>query len=700
MIPRECWMKEFEKKMIGYKKGRIVLYGANFLSCEVVKEFPEFNFLGIFEYHTASGSYEGIKKLDEEEIVALRTDIIILTKQILGYLDEKEWLFDFCKKNQIRLFSIFGDDICQLLRNNNLKIRQDYQKDVTNLIDEISRHDIISFDIFDTLITRKMLNPEAVFDMTRDRAIQEGIELPDFVSYRRCAQLDSGLDNPNIGEIYDEFQRRYGIKTAERKILENFEIEIEKEVLVRRESMVDIFNLAVHMGKIVYLVSDMYLPKDIIEEILKGLEISGYSKLIISCDYRQLKLEGLLGTVKERFTEQQKMLHIGDSPVYDGLCAGMFGIDSFIIRTPKQLMNESCFGELLSATNTIKEKKILGLICAKLFNNPMRNVEKNSAYLEPERFSYVFLAPLLMSFMEWFVQKINQTGVENVLFAARDGYLIQKLYHMIRNKNPKLSIPSGIYFYTSRKSAMMVTADREDVINLLIQTSLSMAPEDILKLKFGLDQKVIKPYNAEIFNQNIAEYVWSHLEEIFKNTKKMKKNYFKYMKKCGLEMGAEYAFYDFVSGGTSQIALSRVVPFEIKGIYFMYTGDQENSQFASFLNQNEVVFTRLYKMFEFVMSSSEPSVKGFNEKGEPIFSAEYRTKESIELMEKFQRGIIEFCKDYLQIVKEDDTRLMPEIPKKILEKMREFYGEDLNRLLLQMHLIDDWNGTLQKISID
>ena len=69
-------------------------------------------------------------------------------------------------------------------------------------------------------------------------------------------------------------------------------------------------------------------------------------------------------------------------------------------------------------------------------------------------------------------------------------------------------------------------------------------------------------------------------------------------------------------------------------------------------------------------------------------------------MEKFQRGIIEFCKDYLQIVKEDDTRLMPEIPKKILEKMREFYGEDLNRLLLQMHLIDDWNGTLQKISID
>ena len=69
---------------------------------------------------------------------------------------------------------------------------------------------------------------------------------------------------------------------------------------------------------------------------------------------------------------------------------------------------------------------------------------------------------------------------------------------------------------------MMVTADREDVINLLIQTSLSMAPEDILKLKFGLDQKVIKPYNAEIFNQNIAEYVWSHFCLLYTSSKGLK----------------------------------------------------------------------------------------------------------------------------------------------------------------------------------
>ena len=42
---------------------------------------------------------------------------------------------------------------------------------------------------------------------------------------------------------------------------------------------------AIAQGKEVAIISDMYLPSEIITDILNSLGIKGYTKLYVSCDY-------------------------------------------------------------------------------------------------------------------------------------------------------------------------------------------------------------------------------------------------------------------------------------------------------------------------------------------------------------------------------------------------------------------------------
>lgn len=57
------------------------------------------------------------------------------------------------------------------------------------------------------------------------------------------------------------------------------ELEIEAKVLVRRNSVAEALKCIHQMGKPVFLITDMYLPGEMIREILSGLGITQYDDL-------------------------------------------------------------------------------------------------------------------------------------------------------------------------------------------------------------------------------------------------------------------------------------------------------------------------------------------------------------------------------------------------------------------------------------
>ena len=82
---------------------------------------------------------------------------------------------------------------------------------------QIRSHEIISFDIFDTLIMRKTFNPLDVFEIVGSKARRLGLVFEDFFGLRRKAEMENPIQEVNLYEIYDEFQRLTGITDAQKE---------------------------------------------------------------------------------------------------------------------------------------------------------------------------------------------------------------------------------------------------------------------------------------------------------------------------------------------------------------------------------------------------------------------------------------------------------------------------------------------------
>ena len=85
--------------------------------------------------------------------------------------------------------------------------------------------------------------------MVERKALQRGLPGEDFPTCRQAAQLDSGLDNPDLDEIYRMYRDRYHLAPEQAEALKALELEVESQVLRARADMAEIFRYAIDQGK-------------------------------------------------------------------------------------------------------------------------------------------------------------------------------------------------------------------------------------------------------------------------------------------------------------------------------------------------------------------------------------------------------------------------------------------------------------------
>ena len=108
----------------------------------------------------------------------------------------------------------------------------DIKLDTTNikkqeLINKIQDYEIISFDVFDTLIMRKTMFPVDVFDIISQKIKRDDINIEDFRNQRIKADNDIAQTSPNIYEIYNQLKKNTGISEIEKNQVLQYEIETE-----------------------------------------------------------------------------------------------------------------------------------------------------------------------------------------------------------------------------------------------------------------------------------------------------------------------------------------------------------------------------------------------------------------------------------------------------------------------------------------
>ena len=160
---------------------------------------------------------------------------------------------------------------------------------------DIDKYKYISFDIFDTLIKRCVVNPHDVFDLVERYCRNNGILVPKGFKEKRIEAertINKQSKRPStIREIYEYFCQKYGGDLVK---LEAAEKLIELNVCKPNAEIINLYHKCIEAGKKVYVISDMYLDATFLKEVLLNCGIAGYEKIFVSCEYRATKATGEL----------------------------------------------------------------------------------------------------------------------------------------------------------------------------------------------------------------------------------------------------------------------------------------------------------------------------------------------------------------------------------------------------------------------
>lgn len=646
---KEYVISNFRKHFSGYRDQPVAIYGLGKNTREVLEAFPDYRIVGLMDEIRTGEMVYGKEVISCEEALARGVKTIIIIARAANVRIIYHRIAEFCEKSGISVFNINGEK--QSLQKNDKAVRRDIKfGKKSELYEKMASCQIISFDIFDTVIMRKVLIPTDVFILVEEKIERRGEGFP-FAKERRRAEWELLREGrqPGLDEIYERLACHSAFARDHVEEWAQLELEEEKKVLMVREGMKEILSDARKSGKRIFFTSDMYLDSDRLHSLFSDLGIeAAKEEFIISCEYGVSKMNGLHAVLRKRFPDQ-RILHVGDNAEADGRCARQAGIDKvFFLGNAYEQLDHSSAGRLLKRSDVWTNRKLLGEFAAKQFRDPFR-LEKNKGNVRIEtdyELGYFFLAPLLSVFYCWMLKKVKEYSLTRLLLASRDGYILKELLDRIKTCEPETELPEYTYFYTSRAVCVLAAIENEeDIIDAAEGVPFSGRAEELLQIRFRIKK-------ADILERNTGErdrdYILRHREKILEQAQIARRCYGAYLAKLGIRDEERCGFIDFVSGGTCQDGLQKFWDKMLIGLYFLKISapERKNLDIDALYEKTDIyakstALEEKYFFVERIMTSPEPTLWGFSEDGVPIFEREKRTSSELESLKRIHQGLID-----------------------------------------------------------
>lgn len=395
---------------------------------------------------------------------------------------------------------------------------------INEFIDVLCAYDVISFDIFDTLILRNLRQPTDLF-----RVLGMKLGIDKFCSLRIKAEAEARMHIENarvtIYDIYKMMKNYLSIDSIEKMV--RLELDTEKEFCTANPYMQYVFNELLARGKKIVIVSDMYLPNSLMMELLESCQYHGYDMLLVSCDYGMEKASGELQTeVIKKYGSNKKYIHIGDNKNSDFWGSKSIGWDAYHYI--------SC-SELGNIFRNTKLDNIVQSIYSGIVNNHLYN--GIASYSKEYEHGFLYGGLLVYGFCEYINIIAMQHSVDKIWFLARDMDIVYKIY------NTYFNTFDNEYIVASRSSAYEISFEEntEEYIEFYFKSRANAGTSklgDALKeTDLNVLLKCLKDYHLDsdiiISNNNyeqIRKMIYSEKERIiryFKNSVDGAKQYFK-----------------------------------------------------------------------------------------------------------------------------------------------------------------------------
>lgn len=540
---------------------------------------------------------------------------------------------------------------------------------------------VVSFDIFDTLLVRTHAQPSDVFEIVGGRYASElGVTVSLFSALRRDAErrafqkaVDAGRGEITLKEIYADLADFLGREAGALEQVAQYEIEVEQNCLTRRESVCAAFDRLKAEGRRIILVSDMYLPPEVLTAVLKKNEITGYSKLYVSCDVGVKKHSGKLfdHVLDELQISSDQMLHVGDNEHGDIKMAQARGINTVHVKRPWEAFEQSAlYQEVWSPTSSRHEmdlKRVLSVMAKDQFAEA--NQLSSWFHGDSKKLGYFGMGPLLFDYTNWLIRSSIDNGVKKLFFLARDGKIMKEAYDRLSAQVP--GAPSSEYLLCSRRAVNVANLKDRNAIERLLEIEYTKGtlaeyvehrfgipahklPSDKLA-KYGVAQDTSIGTHSKF---DIKPFIREISDIILDNAAKERALYKEYLREVGFS-GDGIAVVDIGYAGTMQESLCVLAGLERLDGYYVITFRSAlermrrapltfNGYLGNFIDRHDTtqLWARHVPLYETMFSTEETSFVRFmmlDNKRVPVYMAAGRGDEvRVNVVTGIRRGALRF----------------------------------------------------------
>lgn len=397
---------------------------------------------------------------------------------------------------------------------------------IQHFANRLMNYNVVSFDIFDTLIFRPFDNPNDLFMI-----LEQKNEILDFAririevekEVRRINNILNGNRECSLDEIYDAIEKRTGLNAIEGK---KNEIETELELCYSNPYMKHVFDIMRAKGKRIILISDMYLCKDVLEVILKKCGFNGIEKIFISTEYNVSKSNGGLYEIVKEYLQDEELVHIGDNLEVDIKKARKYGIKAYHYPQCTSYSRKS---------RTVNMSPLIGSAYRGIVANHIYNglYSYSAAY----EHGFIYGGILALGYCTWLERQAILKKIDKLLFVSRDGKVFLNTYK-------ELQLSKDVeYVYWSRIAHLCTCAEfskdlylqrfiRDKVKNntilideLLLSLNIEGLREKYQKYHLNSEQ-FLKSENVKLVEKMISEN-WDYVLEQSKQAILFEAEYFR-----------------------------------------------------------------------------------------------------------------------------------------------------------------------------
>ncbi len=579
--------------------------------------------------------------------------------------------------------------------------------------------DVISFDIFDTLIVQPFLEPNALFQfMNGCPEIREIMNGQLFSDCRLAAKKSIVLKNKNtekpeevtLNEIYNELSIISGISLKDAEAIKDRQIHFEIQFSNAQESVKRLYDHAEKSKKTLILCADTDLSSKTIKRILEKCGYNHPDHILVSCEHNASKSNGDLfqKTSQQLGVKPDRILHFGNNSHADILNARQAGWKAIHLVAPKDrffLQKNNPFGSYYPKYISAKD-----IPEASISINYALNANYHfGRYLseQPQRgtaatdFGYHIFGPFLLSLTLWMRRLCKQKNIDFLAFLARDGYLPLEASKII----DKITGPIVRYEYLpiSRRALQSFYFLQYKSLDHIKSWEFSkhLTVKDLMHQRFGdTAVKLLKERLADSAEYVFSCYARDHINEILnllepdyqqiRDTHSESHKHLEEYYKNFFPTNGNSAIFDVGPGGSCHAALSHITGLSLHGFYVINShrifSNVSDSSFDSYLGLIDPQLNPLNynnEIYEVLLSSKDGSCMGFDNNN-PILQKPSYSQEELQLFEQLHTAALAYVQDAVSLFRERVTELEQNSYYAVYGLENHHRNKDFRKLLTQI----------------